>query len=280
MSTSNRLVIDSSEVAILCNQVSKSYRIVDQKSADSNHGNIGHGGKIVEAVKNISLLVERGQSVGLIGRNGSGKSTLMRMIAGSESASSGQVLVSHRPTLMGIAPALHPWLTGRQNILLGCLAIGMDYEAAKEEVEPIAEWTSIGDAIDRPMSTYSSGMAARVSFAISTAVQPDILLIDEALSTGDAAFQRKAAQRTQQLLDRAGTMVLVSHYPNQIREMCEIAVWMDSGRIVSQGASNIVSKQYAEWTSMLDNSKILEAEKFLKECMHNSPKVSFSSSMG
>ena len=146
----------------------------------------------VHAVNDVSFVAYTGQAVGILGLNGSGKSTLLRMIAGVESPTKGVVLARSQPTLLGVGAALLPDLTGLRNIRLGCLAMGLSPEETEEATPKIIELAGIEDAVYRPMKTYSSGMAARLRFAINAAARPDILLIDEALGTGDATFKEKS----------------------------------------------------------------------------------------
>ena len=205
----SKVFLDAPSVAV--QNVTKTYAIGRGRSEDASAIRLGRPKRTVEALKGVSFVAQPGETIGIIGLNGSGKSTLLRLIAGAEEPTSGQVLVRKKPMLLGVSPALHGDLTGAQNVYLGCLALGMPADRAKEQIKLIAEWTELGEAIDRPMSTYSSGMGSRLNFAISTAVEPDILLVDEALSTGDAAFGAKAKERINGVIERAGNLFLVSH---------------------------------------------------------------------
>ncbi len=258
------------EVAVAVSQVSMRYRVSHASRASKMKNVLPGLGKLtskgtvwVDALNDIDLLVEKGESVGLIGRNGSGKSTLLRLIAGAEEPTAGEIRVSSQPTLLGVAPALQTWLTGEQNIYLGLLAIGLHPKEAKEEVPKIAEWADIGEAIRRPMKTYSSGMSARVSFAISTAIRPEILLVDETLSTGDEAFKAKAEERMEQLLQGTGNLFLVSHSATAIEQSCERSVWIHLGRKVIDGPSNEVLPLYEEWAKLMRESKTQHADDFV-----------------
>lgn len=236
---------------VVVQNVSKRYVISQSRSDDATTVKAGRGKIVVDALKDVNLVVEPGESVGIIGLNGSGKSTLLRLIGGGEVPTSGTVLVRSQPMLMGVQPALQSTLAGEQNIYLGCLALGMSREEARAQIPIIAEWTELGDAIKRPMSTYSSGMKSRLGFAISTAVNPDILLIDEALSTGDAAFGAKAEERMAQLLDRAGNLFLVSHSIGQVEKNCKRCIWINKGAIIADGPTEEVSPKYHEWARLL-----------------------------
>ncbi|GAB3296438.1 ATP-binding cassette domain-containing protein [Epidermidibacterium keratini] len=201
----------------------------------------------IEAIRGVSFHVYEGEHVGLVGANGSGKSTLLRVIAGVINPDRGSVLASGSPTLLGVSAALLPHLTGAKNVRLGLLALGYTPEQAKEAASAVAELADLGDAINRPMNTYSSGMAARLRFAIAVATDPDILLIDEALGTGDASFTERAREALDGLRERAGTIFLVSHAAQTIEEMCSRAIWLHEGEIVTDGPADVVALHYRNW---------------------------------
>ncbi|WP_099299034.1 ABC transporter ATP-binding protein [Corynebacterium dentalis] len=242
---------------VVVESVTKRYTVRDTRVDNSKSSLFGKNATMqVESVKNVSLVASAGESIGLIGKNGSGKSSLLKLIAGGESPTEGRLLVRSQPTFLGVSPALQVYLTGEQNIYLGCLAIGMSKAEAQEAVPKIAEWAEIGDAIKRPMNTYSAGQGARLIFAISTAIDPEILLIDEALSTGDASFAKKAERRMKELLDGAGNLFLVSHSTGQIEKNCERAIWLDEGSVIADGKAADVCSLYSKWSSYCaDNSK-------------------------
>lgn len=180
----------------------------------------GSGRRVLRALHGVSFDVHEGESVGVIGSNGSGKSTLMSALAGLQPATSGEILVSDEPKLLGVGAVLIPHASGFRNIRLGLLALGLTAEEADERVDEIIEFTDLGEAIERPLNTYSSGMRARLHFAIATAVAPRILLIDEALAVGDRAFRVKSNRRIEQVLAGAGTLMMVSHSLGEIRRQC------------------------------------------------------------
>lgn len=265
VSPNREVDIDYIEKAnVVVRNVSKRYVISQSRSDDANTVRAGRGKIVVDALTDVSLVAEPGESIGLIGLNGSGKSTLLKLIAGGESPTAGEILVSSQPMLMGVSPALQQNLSGEVNIYLGCLALGMSPAEAKEQIGIIAEWTELGDAIKRPMSTYSSGMGARLGFAISTAVDPEILLIDEALSTGDAAFGSKAKDRMNALLERAGNLFLVSHSIGQIEKTCKRTLWINQGRIISDGPTDEVSPTYHEWARLMGKKDKQPAHEYLE----------------
>lgn len=212
------------------------------------------------AVDNLSLAANEGDFVGLIGANGAGKSTLLRIIAGAESPASGSVYAAGQPILQGVSAALLPQLSGVENARLGCLAMGMTPDEAENALPDIIEFSALDKAIYHPMKTYSSGMSARLRFAISTAIRPEILLIDEALSTGDASFQEKSSQRMKSMLETAGTIFLVSHSVATIRAMCNRVIWLDQGKIIADGDPEEVSLLYTRWARQRANKDFTRME--------------------
>lgn len=198
----------------------------------------------VEAVKDVSFVGHVGESIGIIGRNGSGKSTLLRAIAGLIPPTRGRVWVSGEPSLLGVNAVLMSKLTGARNIYIGCQAQGMTKAQIRERFAEIVDFSGIGEAVNRPMSTYSSGQAARLRFAISTATIPDILMIDEALATGDADFKERSAEKITQIREQASTVFLVSHSNANIRELCTRALWMEKGVLLADGPTEEVVAAY------------------------------------
>lgn len=199
------------------------------------------------ALDSISFAAYEGEAIGLIGPNGAGKSTLLRIIAGAESPLSGKVYARSQPVLQGVSAALLPELSGVENARLGCLAMGMSPIEAEAAIPDIIQFSSLGSAIYRPMKGYSSGMAARLRFAISTAIRPDVLLIDEALSTGDASFLQKSRERMDEMLGEAGTIFLVSHSLATIRQTCNRSLWLGDGEIIADGHPDKIAPLYAKW---------------------------------
>jgi teichoic acid transport system ATP-binding protein len=204
------------------------------------------GQRSVHAVRGVSLTSYRGEAIGLIGPNGSGKSTLLRAIAGLMAPSHGVVWTRGQASLLGVSAAMMGAMSGEQNIVLGCLAIGMTPAEIAEEYDAICDFAGIGDFVHLPMNTYSSGMGARLRFAIAAARAPDILLIDEALATGDAEFRRRSERRILELRQQAGTVFLVSHGLGIIRETCTRAIWLEAGQIVLDGEADAVVKAYED----------------------------------
>ena len=200
--------------------------------------------KQVHAVKGVSLVAYEGDTIGLVGRNGSGKSSLLRTVAGLITPAEGNVYTSSTATLLGVGAALNKAVSGNRNITLGGLAMGLSRDEVEALRPRIIEFADIGDAIDLPMGTYSSGMAARLRFAIAAARQHEILLVDEALNTGDTEFRRRSQARIRELADSAGTVFVVAHGHTMIREVCNRAIWMDKGVIKLDGPTDEVLNAY------------------------------------
>jgi teichoic acid transport system ATP-binding protein len=198
----------------------------------------------VHAVRGISFTAHEGEAIGVIGSNGSGKSTLLRAIAGLTPPTKGAVYAETEPTLLGVNAALINDLSGERNIVLGGLALGMTPDEVKEKYDTIAEFAAIGEFLDLPMRTYSSGMQARLRFAIAASVTHRVLLIDEALAVGDAKFARRSEERIRELRGEAGTVFLVSHSLKSVLETCERALWIDKGILRLDGPAGEVVKAY------------------------------------
>jgi teichoic acid transport system ATP-binding protein len=201
----------------------------------------------VHAVRGVSFVAYEGDAIGLIGTNGSGKSTLLRAIAGLIPPKSGVVYTKRQPSLLSVNAVLLNDLPGEWNVLLGCLAMGMRKSEAQAKVKEIIEFSGInerGDFASLPMRTYSSGMAARLKFSIAAAKTHDVLLIDEALATGDAKFRQRSERRVQELREGAGTVFLVSHDSKAIRGACERTIWLESGVIHMDGPTDEVVDAY------------------------------------
>ncbi len=200
----------------------------------------------VHAVRGVSFVAYRGDAIGIVGRNGSGKSTLLRAIAGLLPADRGAVYTQGQPSLLGVNAALMNNLTGERNIELGCLAMGMTPDEMRQKFDDIAEFSGVEDSLGLPMRTYSAGMAARLRFAIAAAKSHDVLLIDEALATGDAEFRRRSEERVRELREEAGTVFLVSHNVDVITDTCNRALWVDRGVLRMDDSAAAVVEAYLE----------------------------------
>jgi teichoic acid transport system ATP-binding protein len=189
----------------------------------------------VHAIRGISFVAYRGDAVGVIGRNGSGKSTLLRAIAGLLPAEEGTVYTDGHGALLGVNAALLDDLTGEKNVVLGLLAMGMTRQGTRDLYPKVVDFSGVGDFISLPMRAYSTGMGSRLRFAIASAKSHDILLVDEALATGDAAFRTKSHRRIDELRAEAGTVFLVAHNLGEIEETCNRVIWLEKGKIVQAG---------------------------------------------
>ena len=202
------------------------------------------GRQVVRALRGISFDVYEGESVGVVGLNGSGKSTLLAAVAGVLPLTRGELLVSEEPRLMGVGAALLGEASGLRNIRLGCLALGMTKQEVDEQLDELVAFTELGDAIHRPLKTYSSGMRARVQFVVATAIEPRILLIDEALGVGDKAFRQKSQQKVEEIIRSAGTLMMVNHSLAELRNFCQRGIWLADGQMVMDGPIDDVIEAY------------------------------------
>lgn len=248
---------------IVLRNVSKTYKM----RVRSKKFPLLYRGSELEALTDVSLIANPGDSIGVLGHNGSGKSTLLNIIAGAETPTDGDVLTSGRPTLLSINAALINYLSGAENIRLGLLAAGMTPQFVKEHFDSIVDFADIGEAIWRPMGSYSSGMDARLRFAIATAVPREILLIDEALSVGDASFENRSQERMNNLLAGSGTVFIVSHSAGTIEKNCNKAIWVHAGKIIAEGEAHPVAVQYRNWVLAKQANDFDKAEKILNEAI-------------
>ena len=202
----------------------------------------------IRAVRGVSFEVPHGAVLGVVGVNGAGKSTLLRAMAGILPPTEGRIEVIGRvSTLLALGIGFKNDLTGRENVVLGGLAAGLTRDEVASKYEEIAEFAELGDFMDMPMRTYSSGMYGRLAFSVAVNMDPDILLIDEALSTGDARFKEKSFEKMRELCAQARTIVLVSHGLRSIRELCDEAIWMHEGQVAMRDESDAVIDAYKEF---------------------------------
>lgn len=185
-----------------------------------------------EALKPVSFGIQPGETVGIVGRNGSGKSTLLQMLAGTLNPTAGEVAVNGKvAALLELGAGFNPEFTGRENVYLNGAILGMRQEEIDSAYEEIAAFANIGAFIDRPVSTYSSGMVVRLAFSVATASRPDVLIVDEALSVGDEAFQRKCFARIEKMREAGTTVLFVSHSAQTVIQLCDRAIWLDRGEL-------------------------------------------------
>jgi len=205
--------------------------------------------RTIRAVRGVSLDLHESETLGLIGANGAGKTTLLSAMTGLLPLESGSILGRSRPSLLGVSSALRPALSGRRNILIGGLALGLSRAEIESRVDEIIDFSGLREAIDRPMRTYSSGMRARLHFSIATARIPEILLIDEALAVGDEEFRHRSAQRIAEITSAAGSVVLGTHVMPEIEKHCDRVAWMDNGVLKALGDPSEVIAAYLSTVS-------------------------------
>ena len=204
----------------------------------------------VVAVKNVSFNVERGEAFGIVGRNGSGKSTLLKLISGILKPTSGRIIVNGRvAALIELGAGFHPEITGRENIYINGIMLGLSRREIDQRFDRIVEFAGIGEFLDQPVKTYSSGMYVRLGFAVAVHVDPDILLIDEVLSVGDEEFSQKCVAKIQEMKYRGVTLIFVTHQLDQVRVLCDRAAWIDHGELASMGDPMRVVDAYLQQVS-------------------------------
>ncbi len=213
----------------------------------------------VHALQDVSFDVPRGTRLGIIGANGAGKSTLMRAVAGVLTPTTGRIEVRGRiSALLALGVGFNAALSGRENVVLGGLAAGLTREQVARRAEEIAEFAEIGEFMDLPMRTYSSGMYQRLAFAVGVHMDPDILLIDEALSAGDARFKEKATAKMNELMASARAMFLVSHSLGSIQSLCDDAIWIHKGKLMMHDTPERCVKAYTRFLNVGENAFTFE----------------------
>ena len=215
--------------------------------------------RIVPALRDVTFDVPRGSVLGVIGRNGAGKSTLLRCLAGILIPEAGRVVVRGRlSTLLTVGVGMNQNLTGRENIRLGGLAMGLAPERLDAIIDQVTEFAQLGEYVDFPVDTYSTGMRSRLGFAVVAHLDPEILLIDEALAGGDSRFQADTAEKMAELCYAGRTIVLVSHSLSAIREMSTKAIWMHQGQIVESGDPEVVAASYMRYCRLSPDDPVLD----------------------
>jgi lipopolysaccharide transport system ATP-binding protein len=241
------------DVAVCVTDLSKTYRrgvplhrwMAWGMGFDSSGARNNDGADAVHALQNVSFSVGKGEAFGIIGRNGAGKSTLLQILAGTLTATTGECSVSGRITaLLELGSGFNPEFTGRENIYLAGSILGIGREEMDRKFAEIEAFADIGAFIEQPVKTYSTGMLMRVAFAVAVAVDPDILIIDEALSVGDILFQQKCNRRMRELLEKGVTMLVVTHDTAFVLNICNRAIWLDQGRVVYIGEAGACVRRY------------------------------------
>ena len=197
------------------------------------------------ALDNVSFTVKKGDVVGVVGRNGAGKSTLLKVVSGIQKPASGNIVLNGRVVpMLELGAGFDMELSGKENVYLNGAVLGYSKEFLDEKYNDILEFSELGDFINMPVRNYSSGMVARLAFSIASMVNPEILIVDEVLSVGDENFQRKSKNRMIELMSGGSTVLFVSHNIKQIEEICNKAVWLEHGKVVMTGPSDVVCAEY------------------------------------
>lgn len=253
-----------SELTVKVEDLSITYRTTFErvptlKSAVTRFGRGQRAVREIHALKDVSLDVADGTALGIIGNNGAGKSTLMRALSGILPPTAGRIEVNGRISpLLSLGVGFNASLSGRENIILGGLASGLSRKEVEDRAEEVTAFADLEEFIDAPMRTYSSGMYSRLAFSVAVHMDPDILMIDEALSAGDANFKTKAAAKMAELRENARAMFLVSHSLASIQQLCNDCIWLHKGTLMMRGAPEDVIAEYTKFVKVGSSAVILE----------------------
>ncbi|MGG3789700.1 ABC transporter ATP-binding protein [Geobacillus thermodenitrificans] len=266
------------EVAVRVKNVTKKYKLYEDKwgpikeifSRKKLH-------KEFWALKNITLDFPKGESIGILGKNGSGKSTLLKIITGVAEPTSGSVEVNGSLVFLDVSSGIDSELSGYDNIFLKGTLLGYSKEEMMEKVEDIIKFSELGEFIYQPVKTYSAGMKSKLGFAISVNVDPDILIVDEALAVGDAMFRKKCMEKMNQFKKEGKTIIFVSHDKNAVESFCTKAAWINEGELIAYGDSKVIASYYNEYMS---GRKSIEEIRTEVQCHHSLEELSFDYSNG
>lgn len=252
----------SEDFSIRCDNVSVTYRTPVEKkpTLKSSVKRLGRRERVmreVKALKNVNFRVKRGAVYGVVGANGAGKSTLMRTITGILPPTEGRVEVNGRvSTLLALGVGFNKDLTGRENVVLGGMAAGLPRELMEDKYQEIVAFAELEDFMDMPMRTYSSGMYARLGFSVAVNMDPDILVIDEALSVGDARFRKKSTDKMRELCEDDRTIILVTHAMGSVKKLCDRAIWIHKGEVVMKDRANEVVRNYTRFLQVAEDDEL------------------------
>lgn len=258
---------DSNDLAINLKQLSKCYHIYEQPKERLKQVFYPRIQSLIGiepqqyyrefwALHDVTVKIKKGEVIGIIGRNGSGKSTLLQMVCGTLSPTSGDVIVNGRiAALLELGAGFNPEFTGRENVYMSAAILGLTEQEINTRLEDVIDFSGIRDFIDQPVKTYSSGMYVRLAFSVAINVDPDILVIDEALSVGDGEFSRKSFERIMSLKDEGKTILFCSHSMYQVEAICDRVIWLDKGRVASIGEPNIVANRYGRTLTLSEGDK-------------------------
>ena len=251
-----------SQYAVIGNEITKCYQMYPNQKERLKGFLFGKKGKPFYALKGINFHIEEGDSVGLVGLNGSGKSTLANILAGISMPTSGTITINGEPSLIAISSGLNLYLSGMENITLKGLMIGLTMDEINEIRKDIADFADIGTFINQPVKTYSSGMKARLGFAISVNINPDIMIIDEALSVGDPTFTQRCLEKMNSFRNEGKTIIFVSHGMNQVRDFCNKAMWLEYGMQKAYGATEEVVPMYEHFLNRYKAMSVYEQREY------------------
>ena len=239
-------------IALEVNHVSIDYRNLMHMSMHQSLLQKGvKRAEVIRAVDDVSFSVEQGKILGIVGRNGSGKTTLLRSIAGIFRPDEGYIdTKNNRVSLMAIGIGFNPNNTGRENILKSGMLLGCKLDYVKAHMEEIIEFSELGDFIDRPVRTYSSGMYSKLSFAVTAILDTDIMLVDEVLSVGDEHFRQKSYKKMEELMLSNRTVLIVSHATDTLKKFCDQVLWINDGKFIKLGETQEVLAEYDEFMKL------------------------------
>ena len=262
------------DYAIKFDHVSKIYKL-NKKNDGKSKSSITQR---FYALKDISFTIPHGEVVGILGTNGSGKSTLSLILAGISQIDEGEMVINGEQALVAINTGLNPQLTGLENINVKGALLGLNKKRIQEITDGVIEFAELGDFLYQPVKKYSSGMKSRLGFSISLYLNPDIIIVDEALSVGDKGFAQKCLNKMNELKDEGKTIIFISHSLPQVRDFCEKAMWIEGGELKPFGEVNEVCDEYAEYVDFYNSlkkkeKKKLNDEKFAKRILEN-PQIS------
>jgi teichoic acid transport system ATP-binding protein len=249
--------------SVIVNNISKNYKMHKKTSEKLLDIILPNGyGEDFYALQNVSFKAQRGDIIGIVGVNGSGKSTLSNIIAGVIPPTNGTIKIDGQATLIAIEAGLKKQLTGRENIELKCLMLGFSKKEIKELEPEIIEFAEIGNFIDQPVKKYSSGMKSRLGFAIAVTVNPDVLVIDEALSVGDQIFAQKCLEKMESFKKQGKTIFFISHSIRQVKKFCEKALWLEYGEVKDYGKIDEIIPKYQQFLKEYKTMTKAEKKKY------------------
>lgn len=252
---------EDSKYAVEMNHVSKIYKLKKKDGKEKVKGS-----ERFYALKDVNLKIEKGDVVGILGTNGSGKSTLSVVLSGISDIDEGEMVINGEQALISINTGLNNQLTGLENINVKGALLGFNKKKIQEMTEGVIEFAELGDFLYQPVKKYSSGMKSRLGFSISLALDPDIFIVDEALSVGDKGFAQKCLKRMMKLRDEKNkTILFISHSLPQVKEFCKTAIWIEGGKLIETGEVNEVCKHYSEYVDELNSLSDKEKKKRLEE---------------